>query len=171
MPGGSGTALSGYANTVVAGGRTPIIVEQVTNGTDIFPGAIVATDGETAPDIDLATGDDADASASDGKLLGIVLEKSGLDIDTAFADGLGVRVAMLGCGAIVWLALKASVGAITIGQTIYLADASAGYCGVRQEPATPTVETNAINHKAYIGRSLDASADVAAIRWIRVMLA
>lgn len=170
MPGGSGTALSGYANTVVGGGRTPLFIEAVTNGTDIKPGMVVVSDGETWPDVDPAIGDDADASASDAKIVGVVMEKRGLDIDTAFADGLGVKVALIGCGGIVWVRLKASVGAVIPGEKIYLADAEAGSCGVRQEPATPTVETNAINEKAWVGTCIDVSADVAGNRWIRVLL-
>ncbi len=167
MPGGSGTVISGYSNTIFAGGRTPIIVEMVANGA-IFPGAVVATDGETHPDIAEAVGDDADASAADAKAFGVALEDSGLDIDTDLADGKNIKVGLFRAGSWFWVRLKASVGAITVGQKIYLADQEAGSCGVRQEPATPTVETNALNEKQFVGISMDVSADVAGNRWIRV---
>jgi hypothetical protein len=172
MPGGSGTALSGYTNKVVAGGRTPIIVEGLANGSDFKAGYVVATDGETAAnqDFDLATGDDADASASDGSVAGVLMEQEDVDLDTAFADNSAVKVVLIGSGTIVWVPLKTSAGATTPGTVIILADALAGHCGIRQESATPTVEENAINNKAYVGKAIDWTADVAAVRWIRVLI-
>ena len=170
MPGGSGTALSGYANTVLAGGRTPIIVERVTNGTDLFPGAVAAADGETFPDVAGAIGDDADSNAADGSLVGVCLEVDGLDIDTDFVDGQAIRIVTLGSGTIVLVALKTSAGAVEAGMKIVLADQLAGHCGIRSESNPPTVEENALNEKTYVGRAMEASADVAAVRWIRVLL-
>lgn len=167
MPGGSGTALSGYSNTVFAGGRTPVIREMRANGAT-FVGAIVGTDGETHPDVAEAVGDDADASAADATAFGVVMEDTTLDIDTDILDNATVRIGIFRAGSWFWVRLKASVGAITVGQKIYLADQEAGSAGVRQEPATPTVETNALNEKQFVGISMDVSADVAGNRWIRV---
>lgn len=73
-------------NSVIESGD-PIIVNMVTNGTDIKPGMIVSRNGETADDVDLAEDDESP--------YGIVLEKWDTDIDTAYADGIVIPVAPL----------------------------------------------------------------------------
>ena len=100
-------------NSVVWHG-TPYIRNFRANGSDIKPGYLVTQVGETAPDIDLC----GYKSSNNEFCLGVVLEKYGYDIDTAYTDNEeGVPVAEIGPnqGLGVHVAFKESPGAIVTG--------------------------------------------------------
>lgn len=71
-------ASRGINSVIWANGDKATVVMLKANGTDIKPGYLVTTYGETNPDIDLC---DADERA-----IGVVLERSDVDIDTAYDD-------------------------------------------------------------------------------------
>lgn len=175
----SGTALSGYDNNVLCGGADGGVGIQnfVHNGTTMIPGDICRLD-TAYPDVSEAKGH-ATILASVETALGVVLNEPSLGIDTAFADNLSVRVALLKSGLTVWMAFKASVGAILTGDDIYLS-VDDGHAQVHMTYTTPTTpdaaenelanEENAIAQATYLGKAAIDSADVAAVRWCKVRL-
>jgi hypothetical protein len=86
------------------------IIEKVTNGTDIKPGMIVTAVGETSPDIDTC--------AAGEEPLGVVLRNPDHDIDTAYADGITVKVARIGSGCKVRVWIKANSASFVQGQPL-----------------------------------------------------
>lgn len=86
--------------------------------TTVFPGSLVTGTGETPPDV-VVVGTANDIT------LGVALCKPGHDIDTAYAAGESIPVAMAKSGAAVWTWLKANEASVFAGTPV-LSDAATG---------------------------------------------
>jgi len=128
------------------------------NSTDaIKPGHIVTTTGETGRGV-------CWADAAGDIAYGVVGCAPGHDPNTAYSVGDMVPVYPRSAGALVWVRIKTSAGAIVRGQAIMHDGATAvnglGILGVDSATLFATK----------IGSAAQISADVAAERWCKVQL-
>ena len=144
-------------NILIREGKGNYVVTMYNSTDAIKPGHIVTTTGESGrgvcwPD---AAGDIA---------YGVVGCAPGHDVDTAYSVGDMVPVYPRTGGAMVWVRIKTSAGAIVRGQAIMHDGATAvnglGILGVDSATLFATK----------IGAAEQISADVAAERWCKVGL-
>jgi hypothetical protein len=111
---------------------------RTANGTDLKPGMLVTTTGETPPDVDVA----ADGEAVYGILLEDPSEKYSATIDTVYTDDKPVRILRFPAMAEVWVLQVQAVAAATLEGDIattsadtdgtitnVVADFAIDYCG------------------------------------------
>lgn len=89
--------------------------------TTIFPGFPVTATGETDPDVVIV-------ASADDQTTGVALCKPNHDIDTAYAAGEWIPVALRGSGAIVFTYMTANAGDCVVGTSIITNAASGAYC-------------------------------------------
>lgn len=89
----------------------------------VYPGYVVTTTGETDPDV-VITG------AANDVATGIALLKPNHDIDTAYAAGEFIPVALCGSGAAVWTYLKTGVASVVVGTPIHSDGATPSAYGI-----------------------------------------
>jgi hypothetical protein len=130
-------------------------IQTFNNSTDaVKPGHIVTTTGETQKNV-------AWPDAANDISVGVVGCAPGHDIDTAYSTGTMMPVYMVGSGAVVWVRLKASAGALTAGCLVGN-DGATAVNGLAIAGVEGTYEN--------IGRITHYHADVAAEQWIKVRL-
>lgn len=122
-----------------------------TAGT-VKPGFPVTATGETDPDVVVA-------GAADDVATGIALCKPNHDIDTAYAAGEFIPVALCGSGAIVWAFLKTSGGELVVGTPLHLDGTPTNYLVIGEGGLYE-----------YVGKAVKYSADQANDRPIQVRL-
>lgn len=173
--------LSYHSRSVWAGGREPITMELVDTNGVCFPGALVSArqgddtiGGATAKEAVLADWEVENAfeDATNLSFLGVVMEEPDLDIDTAFAATSKVKVILKGCGAIVWIPIGTSMGALVIGSDVFVSNTVPGHGANTQsvfaDPPIVDELTSAISMR--VGTCLEVLADEAAVNWVRVLL-
>lgn len=145
--------LSTYTNKVLieAPSRASGIKTFSCTTTTIFPGYPVTATGETDPDVVVVGG-------ADDMFTGIALLKPNHDIDTAYAAGEFIPVALRGSGAVCWTYLKTAGGALVVGQPVQHDAGTTVYCIVGE----------AIHE--HVGIVWEYSADQANDRPIKVVL-
>ena len=181
MIAGSGTLISGYSNQIYAGGAKKWTLPFQVDGADVFPGCTLSGDGlTTTTHRDLGTAiSHATTYATGTPFAGVCDNRIDLDIDTIIANNVDAEFFPPRSGQIVWCRLDTSGGAVEPGMDI-IVSATAGQ--VRLSPYTTATTPDAAELKVatdqlalallkgHVGIALDYSADVAAVRWIRVML-
>jgi len=164
--------LSAKANSVIDSEypREIFLQDQVTGAATVKPGSIVKID-TADPDVTLATGDPTDWDATE-QPYGVAIEREDLDLDTAFADNLPIKVAPLGQDACVNIEIITDSGAILKGDRLYLSTvAGKANLVVIATAATPTVNEILAHERIFIGTAMEDSAnDATNTRWIKVKL-
>lgn len=139
------------------------LISKRTNGTSVFPGAVVTSTGETDPDVALPDGDD-DVSE------GIALDRADMDIDSTFADDTTITVAQTRSGAGVWGFVDDDEGAIEPWTALYSTGADDdGYLEVLDTTSVPSTyddstiqtivdELGSAEHR-YVGRAATHQGD------------
>ena len=159
------TTLSSYANTVLAGGRSPILADFVlatTNGLK----AGYACYRSAAGAVKALSGSVDDASDLLGPFVGICLEQAGTLLDTGFTDADPVRVILAASkGTKVRIAIIATQGALVPGDLL-VPSTTAGQWMKKVTSATPTVEENAIASRNAMLEVAEEVADVGAVQWV-----
>ena len=133
-------AISARSNTVLVAPGVPGWKAAVTVGdADEKPGHVVTGTGETHPDVDLC--------AAGESIAGVLLERSDLDIDTAFsaANGAdGVDMARYRSGARVWGFMMATGATCVAGAPLTVAS-EAGKWTFLDSDVTATVNQANVN--------------------------
>lgn len=128
----------------------------MNNSTDaVKPGHIVTTSGEGDRDV-------AWPDAANDISLGVVGCAPGHDIDTAYSVGDMVPVYVKGHGTEVWVRIKTSAGAITMGAEL-MHDGATAISGLAILGTELVFE--------HLGFSTMESADEAAERWCKMVVA
>lgn len=131
-------------------------VQTFNNSTDaVKPGHIVTATGETVASA-VAWPDLADDTC-----VGVVGNAPGHDIDTAYAVGDMMPVYMTGSGAVVWVRLKTSAGAMVAGDLL-MHDGDTAINGLAIAGTEGTYEI--------LGRITHWHNDIAAEQWVKVRL-
>lgn len=179
MTAGSGTDLSGYNNQVYEGGNPPIIKQGRMTSGNPKPGWIIS--GVAAAEPDVVEGSGTIVGGVGTGSLGVLKETSEAeeDLDIAFVDNDNVDFYPQGQGIIVWIPLKVSAGAVKRGDRIVLSATTDGHGELETytTPSTPNAGENKVaadqvryNQKQFLGKAMEDSADVAAVRWIPVLI-
>ena len=167
-------SLSDTANSVIAGGRSPITRSVITAGADIKPGFTVQA--ETLPDVGLSQVYDhtAEETGTNFPCYGVAIERTDLDIDTVFADNTDIEIVLIGSGTIIRMCVLAASGTFTAGEKMYLSKTTGGYIMPYQACITataPTVDQNAGMHQSFIGIAQeDYANDASDDGWVEVLI-
>lgn len=138
--------------------------EWKTNGTTIYPGAVVTMAGQTSPDC-------APVDATTETPYGIAVENTDVNEtnpDTAFGDGEWIAVAPCGSGMVCRVLAVTSRGAILPGNWVH-------HAGDRMiesvySMTSDSLTTQMTDWNALIGRAVEYDADVAAWDYVEVRL-
>lgn len=177
MTAGSGTALSGYNNNVYEGGNPPISKQGRMTTGNVKPGWIIS--GVAAAEPDVVEGSGTIVGGVGTGALGVVKENTPAELDTVFLEDVNADFYPVGQGIIVWIPLKVSAGAVKRGDRIVLSATTDGHGELETftTASTPDAAENKVatdqtryNQKQYLGKAMEDSADVAAVRWIPVLI-
>lgn len=172
-----GVNLSGYSQSVIAGGHAALEKFVKMTTANVKPGYGVMGVSGAEPDVVEYSGTIV-GGVSTG-LLGVMKQRKDLAIDDAFADNVEAQCILKGSGTIVRVPLKVSAGAITVGDNIVGSATTDGHFELETYTTASTPNTaenkvaedqNRYNHKAYLGKAQEDSADLAAVRWIKVLI-
>lgn len=173
----TGVNLSGYSNQVMDGGRTPILKACRTSTATVKPGYVIQGKTAAEPDVVLASGTIVGGVSSGA--LGVAKEKGELTLDDVFADNVDFEGIPLGSGTIVRIPLESNIAAIITGDRIVISETTDGFGNVEAftTASTPDVaelkvasDQTRYNQKAFIGIAMEDSANVAAVRWLRILI-
>lgn len=170
----AGTDLSGYANQVLVGGRTPLLRDSKTTTANCKPGYIVAGVAANEPDIVEASGTIVGGVGSG--VLGVLKENSDLDLDDVFVDNTNVDVIPKGSGSVVLVPVESNFAAIKKGDRLVVSEATNGMVqgGEFTTATTPDVAELKVAtdqarymQKNFVGYADEDSPNIAAVRWIK----
>lgn len=165
--------LSAKANSVIdaEAGVEIFLQDQVISGTATKPGSIV--DIVTAdPDVGAIVGDPANWDDAGNVPYGVVIEREGEDLDTAFADNVAVKVAPIGQVGHVNVELVSGIAAVLKGHKLYKSTV-AGLANiiVIAVAGTPTADEALAHGLLFVGTAMeDSPQDASNTRWIKMRL-
>jgi len=181
--------LSAIANSVIHSfGRNYEVIDVITNGATVFPGAIITRDQETTTSLDVSI---PSVSATDPDSMdvpwGVAVENVNGALDDTFSDDTQIRGVPLHSDYLVWLRYAANDQATAIavypGDIIVASETEAGKVMKAKElsatlintPTTALLRDAAVDlkiaQKNYIGRCVKYNAGHATDdKWILVRL-
>ena len=144
-----------YPRDILIAPGAGAFVQTMNNSTDaVKPGHIVTQVGETAAN-DVAFPDGADDTP-----VGVVGCIPGGDLNTAYSTGDMMPVYAAGTGAVVWVRLKTSAGAMVAGDFLSADSGTANGLAVAGTEGTYEL----------LGRITHWHDDIAAEQWVKVRL-